>query len=62
MKAQALKLKWLICCLCRGSVSRTIKLINEVCADCEERPPDWFSQKNCAIKYNELLATASATK
>ena len=34
------------------SVSRQLKqaFINE-----EERPGDWFSQKNCALQYNKLL-------
>lgn len=58
----------LACCVTRngdqnwGSVSRTMKLITEACGDADDRPADWFSQKNCAKKYNELLATASSTK
>ena len=35
---------------CRGTVSRTIKYFAE-----RPRPPDWFSQKNCAVQYNKLL-------
>lgn len=58
----------LACCVSRSgdqnwlSVSRTIKLINEACGDTDNRSPDWYAQKNCAIKYNELLNTASSIK
>merc|ERR1712226_967544 len=58
----------LACCVSRSgdqnwvSVSRTMKLITEACGDGEKRPPEWFSQKNCATKYNQLLNTAFATK
>ncbi|XP_070541162.1 bromodomain-containing protein 8-like isoform X21 [Ptychodera flava] len=39
------------------SVSRAIKPFGE-----PTRPPDWFSQKNCASQYSELLETVETPK
>lgn len=39
------------------SVSRAIKPFGEA-----SRPPDWFSQKNCALQYAELLEKVDAPK
>ncbi|XP_057307986.1 bromodomain-containing protein 8-like [Hydractinia symbiolongicarpus] len=58
----------LACCVTRSgdqnwvSVSRTMRLILEACEEEKKRPAEWFSQKNFAIKYNELLNTASVAK
>ncbi|XP_064601905.1 bromodomain-containing protein 8-like isoform X2 [Liolophura sinensis] len=39
------------------SVSRAIKPFGE-----SDRPPDWFSQKNCASQYSELLEKVETPK
>lgn len=39
------------------SVSRAIKPFGE-----PNRPPDWFSQKNCALQYSDLLEKVEAPK
>lgn len=35
---------------CRHSVSRPLKAFGE-----QNRPQDWFNQKNCALQYSDLL-------
>ncbi|XP_055373764.1 bromodomain-containing protein 8 [Condylostylus longicornis] len=40
------------------SVSRSLKLL---CSS-HNRPPDWFSQKSCAVQYGELLENVETPK
>ncbi|KAG8228262.1 hypothetical protein J437_LFUL006229, partial [Ladona fulva] len=39
------------------SVSRTLRAFDEL-----NRPPDWFSQKNCALQYSSLLEKVDTPK
>lgn len=41
----------------RYSVSRSLKPFGE-----HHRPQDWFSQKNCALQYAELLENVETPK
>ncbi|ALC47152.1 Brd8 [Drosophila busckii] len=41
------------------TVSRTLK---SVCGNGNNRPADWYSQKNCAVQYGHLLETVETTK
>lgn len=41
----------------RMSVSRSLRPLGE-----PNRPPDWFSQKNCAVQYSVLLETVETPK
>uniref|UniRef100_U5ET45 Putative mitochondrion n=1 Tax=Corethrella appendiculata TaxID=1370023 RepID=U5ET45_9DIPT len=38
------------------SVSRSLKML------CGDRPPDWFSQKSCAVQYAKLLENVETPK
>eukprot|EP00794_Sanderia_malayensis_P005432 gene5432-6111_t len=55
----------LACCVIRSgdqnwaSVSRTIK---PICESVQGRTPEWFSQKNCANQYSDLLEGTSTKK
>ncbi|KAM7452382.1 Bromodomain-containing protein 8 [Porites harrisoni] len=44
------------------SVSRTIKPILETGCCAKQRPPDFFSQKNCASHYSEMLEKVNTPK
>ncbi|KXJ25371.1 bromodomain-containing protein 8 [Exaiptasia diaphana] len=44
------------------SVSRAIKPINETGCLGKVRPPDFFSQKNCAILYSQMLEKVNTPK
>ncbi|XP_048585209.1 bromodomain-containing protein 8 isoform X3 [Nematostella vectensis] len=44
------------------SVSRAIKPVSEAGCCTVKRPPDFFSQKNCAIHYSEMLEKVSTPK
>ncbi|XP_066929496.1 bromodomain-containing protein 8-like isoform X3 [Clytia hemisphaerica] len=58
----------LACCVARNgdqnwvSVSRNMRSVTESCGDVNKRPADFFSQKNCAHRYNQLLGTALTAK
>lgn len=58
----------LACCVARNgdqnwvSVSRNMKLITEACGEARSKHPDFFAQKNCAQRYNQLLGTALTSK
>lgn len=58
----------LACCVARsgnqnwGSVSRMMKAIMESGGHNEGRSLEMYGQRNCAVKYNELLSTASMIK
>lgn len=41
----------------RMSVSRQVRVFGE-----QDRPPEWYSQKQCALQYESLLNNYSASK
>ena len=53
-----LKLCSMIIFFCRVAVSRALRSVNSDC----ERPQDWYSTKNCALQYGELLEGVAPAK